>query len=139
MAALSARAAGLAGPGYTAGREACDYIGEHISRLPDAYDPDTNPRGYLCCAIAENKATFPLLSPLFEQMGGPDVGQAGYDDPRGDALFRGRLARFWGAEIAPGHAVDPDHLVCCAGVVVRGGPSNAPAGVRLHGRAPAGR
>eukprot|EP00929_Paragymnodinium_shiwhaense_P093641 TRINITY_DN53856_c0_g2_i1.p1 TRINITY_DN53856_c0_g2~~TRINITY_DN53856_c0_g2_i1.p1 ORF type:complete len:685 (+),score=151.72 TRINITY_DN53856_c0_g2_i1:62-2116(+) len=97
------------------GRPGLPYVGEHIRRLGDP--------NYVCLAIAENKITMHLLEPLLreaEQVGAAEgsdgrVATAGYDDPRGTAVFRHACAAFL-AENVLRRPVNADHLFVSAGI-----------------------
>ena len=70
------------------------YIRVHFERVEDAYDPRTNPDGYLGLAIAENKLVWPLLEPRLTAARDVPPEAVAYDDMLGNERFRDRLGGF---------------------------------------------
>lgn len=77
--------------GQRALQPALSYWGKQVDGGSDLYHPDTNPSGYICLAVAENRGSFARLRQQLERGGCPiDDSTGAYTNMRGRADFRSR-------------------------------------------------
>ncbi len=91
-----------------------DYLVEQMARRSDAFDPISNPDGYISLSVAENKLVWDLLETKMRSSRDIDHHVIGYDEFHGSPLFRRRLADFMGRTIL-GRAIGADDLITAAG------------------------
>lgn len=91
-----------------------EYIKCHWDNRDAAYDPVSNPDGYIGLCVAENKLVWDLLEPRLAAGRDVEPESFGYQDMVGAPRFRAVLADFLGKRLA-GRRVDPDHLAVLSG------------------------
>lgn len=90
------------------------YILEHFSRFEDAWDPSTNPNGYIALCIAENRTMWDVLVPQLRNYRDVPPRVLGYDQMIGNLEFRQKLAAFMSRAFL-GRAVEAEQLAVVAG------------------------
>lgn len=90
------------------------YVDEHFARVEDAWDPATNPDGYVAMCIAENMLVWDLLAPKMAAGRRIPPRAVAYDAMTGARSFREALAAFFERRIFH-RPVDPDHVIALAG------------------------
>jgi len=91
------------------------YLHAHFERLEDAYDPETNPGGYIGLCVAENKLVWDLLRPRLTAAR-PNLPHDAicYDEMIGSRHFRKQLSEFMGRTFL-GREFDPSQIAVLAG------------------------
>ncbi|PRQ03912.1 aminotransferase class I/II-fold pyridoxal phosphate-dependent enzyme [Enhygromyxa salina] len=90
------------------------YILEHFARVEDAWDPSTNPNGYIALCIAENRMMWDTLVPQLRNYRDIPPRVLGYDAMIGNLEFRQKLAAFMSRAFL-GRAVQAEQLAAVAG------------------------
>ena len=93
---------------------AAGYLQEHLLRSSSAYDPDSNPGGYIQLCVAENRMVWDLLQPRMAD--GRDVPHRVlcYEEMTGSVDFRSRLGGFLERAFL-GRRFRPEQLAVLAG------------------------
>ncbi|KIG17782.1 Aspartate aminotransferase [Enhygromyxa salina] len=90
------------------------YILEHFARAEDAWDPASNPGGYIALCIAENRTMWDTLVPQLGNYRNIPPRVLGYDAMVGNLEFRQKLAAFMGRAFL-GRTVEAEQLAAVAG------------------------